>query len=363
MIAFGSMSITLLIGVLQGTVIAILLLRSAGNRLANRYLAFLILAFAALITPYVIGFAGFYDRWPWLSFAPFSYTMAFGPLVWLYTRALIGLPTAKAWGHFVPVCVQFLSQALVFPLPLATKNWWDATAHAPYISPLFEIATIVSIALYGTLAYRCYRAYARWLVDARADAVDFDPRWIRNFLIAMLVVTIAWTGFLIADWINPRRNYFDHFWLYVTFSVLVIALGVEGWRHAQIRFPQQQWPEEGPAPATDRDWNAMAQAWVEELDRAQHWRDPDVTLASLARSLGTNTVYLSRAFNLGLGENFNAVINRRRVAAVQRALADPAEARDMLTIALEAGFGSKASFNRAFVDFTGQTPSAWRRKS
>jgi hypothetical protein len=51
MIAFGSMSITLLIGVLQGTVIAILLLRSAGNRLANRYLALLILAFAALITP------------------------------------------------------------------------------------------------------------------------------------------------------------------------------------------------------------------------------------------------------------------------------------------------------------------------
>ncbi|MBC7491670.1 MAG: hypothetical protein H7241_04385, partial [Novosphingobium sp.] len=190
------MSITLLIGVLQGTVIAILLLRSAGNRLANRYLAFLILAFAALITPYVIGFAGFYDRWPWLSFAPFSYTMAFGPLVWLYTRALIGLPTAKAWGHFIPVCAHFLSQALVFPLPLATKNWWDAIAHAPYISPLFEIATIVSIALYGTLAYRCYRAYARWLGDARADAVDFDPRWIRNFLIAMLVVTIAWTGFL-----------------------------------------------------------------------------------------------------------------------------------------------------------------------
>ncbi|GAC1574739.1 MAG: hypothetical protein NVS3B27_20270 [Novosphingobium sp.] len=130
-----------------------------------------------------------------------------------------------------------------------------------------------------------------------------------------------------------------------------------------MRFPQQQWPEDGPAPAADRDWKAMAQAWVDELDRAQHWRDPDVTLASLARSLGTNTVYLSRAFNLGLGENFNAVINRRRVAAVQRALADPAETRDMLTIALEAGFGSKASFNRAFVDFTGQTPSAWRRKS
>ena len=55
---------------------------------------------AALITPYIIGFAGFYDRWPWLSFTPLSYTLAFGPLLWLYAATLCGRPPSR----FRPSC-------------------------------------------------------------------------------------------------------------------------------------------------------------------------------------------------------------------------------------------------------------------
>jgi AraC-like DNA-binding protein len=79
--------------------------------------------------------------------------------------------------------------------------------------------------------------------------------------------------------------------------------------------------------------------------------------------LGTNTAYLSRGLNEGAGENFNAIINRRRVSAVQHWLASPTEQRDMLSLAFDAGFSSKASFNRAFADFAGMSPTAWRLKS
>ena len=122
MIRFGPMSITLLLCAAQGLVLAGLLFGARGNRGANRYLGLLILAVAALITPYIIGYAGFYDRWPWLSFAPFSYTLAFGPLIYLYTVSLVGRAPSPVWPHFVPVGVQFLADALVFPLPLPTKD-------------------------------------------------------------------------------------------------------------------------------------------------------------------------------------------------------------------------------------------------
>ena len=138
MIQFGPMSITLLICAMQGLLLAGLLLRSRQNRVANRWLALLILAVVALITPFIIGYAGFYDRWPWLSFAPFSYTLAFGPLVYFYTLSLVDELPERIWPHFVPVTLQFLANALVFPLPLATKNWWNTLAHEPVIDPLFE---------------------------------------------------------------------------------------------------------------------------------------------------------------------------------------------------------------------------------
>lgn len=62
MIEFGVLSISLMVGTAQGLVLALMLWRVVINRAANRWLALLIVAVAALITPYIIGFAGFYDR-------------------------------------------------------------------------------------------------------------------------------------------------------------------------------------------------------------------------------------------------------------------------------------------------------------
>ncbi|WDA40596.1 helix-turn-helix domain-containing protein [Erythrobacter sp. BLCC-B19] len=367
MIAFGPMSITLLICAMQGVLLAVLLARTKTNRAANRWLALLIAAVVALMTPYIIGYAGFYDRWPWLSFAPVSLTLAFGPLLYLYTVSLVEASPARVWPHFLPVTVQFLAYALVFPFPLPVKDRWNDAVHEPFIDPAFDFAALVSIAVYGAIAYRRYRTYRQWLDENRTDSVDFDPVWIRNFLVALVTTGAIWAGFLIAKRIDPARDYFDQFPLYVGYSLLVLYLGIAGWRHAETRFPQALAPPEPeptpPASAPLRDWAAQGEAWIARIDAEQLWRDPALTLASLARTLGTNTTYLSRALGAASGENFNAIINRRRVAAIQALLAVPGEERDLLTLALDAGFNSKASFNRAFREFAGMNPSAWRSKS
>jgi AraC-like DNA-binding protein len=104
----------------------------------------------------------------------------------------------------------------------------------------------------------------------------------------------------------------------------------------------------------------MGARFEAQIEAQALWQDPDMTAASLARALGTNTNYLARAFNDGLGANFNAVINRRRVREVQAWLADPADGRAILAMAMDAGFRSKASFNRAFAEFAGMSPTAAR---
>lgn len=368
LISFGPMSITLLLCAIQGVVLAGMLLRARVNRQANRFLALLILALVALITPFIIGYAGFFDKWPWLSFAPFSYTLAFGPLLYLYAVGLVGVLPGRVWQHFIPVLVQFLCDALVFPFPLATKDWWNGAFHEPVVSPTLDAATIASLAVYGIAAYRRYGDYRRWLDENRTDGADFDPSWIGNFLHALGIATLVWIGFMAANVIDPTRNYFDQFLLYVTFSVLVLYLGTAGWRHAETLFPRMTpvaapSSEAGPQPTAGRDWAEQGRIWIDRIDRERHWRDPDLTLASLARALGTNTAYLSRALGAASGENFKTLINRRRVTEVQRRLAEPGEPGDLLPLAFEAGFNSKASFNRAFADLTGMSPSAWRLKS
>lgn len=367
MISFGPLSLTLLFGSLQGLILACLLFTVPTNKGANRFLALLIMAVASMITPYTIGFAGFYDAYPWLSFAPFATSLSFGPLLYFYAFRLTGGQLPKHWWlHFVPYFIQFLNQALVFPLPIATKNWWDGVAYAYIISPTLTVAALVSVAVYGAATWRRYRTYYAFLENTRTDGVRFDPSWIAHVLIALCAMALVWSGFAIADAMNPERTYFDRFWMYVGLSLLAIYLGVEGRRNAHIPFPVFDLSLQAVAePQRDegRSWGDLASALNMRVDQDQLWRDPDITVASLARALATNTGYISRALNEGMGVSFSTFINQKRVAALKAKLSEPSESRDLLTLAFEFGFNSKASFNRAFSEYTGMSPSAYRRAS
>lgn len=91
-------------------------------------------------------------------------------------------------------------------------------------------------------------------------------------------------------------------------------------------------------------------------------RDETLSIAALAAQLGEPEYRLRRVINGSLGyRNFAQFINGYRLAEVKAALADPAQ-RDVpiITIALDAGFGSLGPFNRAFRDAEGVTPSEWR---
>ncbi|MDX2220008.1 MAG: AraC family transcriptional regulator [Burkholderiales bacterium] len=371
MIRFGAMSIILLLGALYGVLVAAMLWWSARNRLANRFLALLILVIVARLLPYIIGYAGYYDAYPWLSFAPWNVSLAFGPLLFLYVWCLTR-PLPARWGwHFLPVAIQFVYYCVMFMQPLAFKNDWDTHWQRPIIGPIQTVATFASLGVYWWLSLTHYRAWQRWLEAHVSDREDQHLEWVRNFLIALgatLAVWMAWEAF---EAFVVRLDYFQRFPLYVWLAVLVYYLGTEGLRHARREY--SQWlPEPAaandsvlPTPwpgASDRDWRALGERWRDELQREGWWRDPTLSLGKLARKLGTNTSHLSRAINEGLGQNFNEMVNRQRVAAVRAVLdAGGSEAEsDLLDIALAAGFSSKASFNRSFKAYAGVTPSEYR---
>lgn len=96
-------------------------------------------------------------------------------------------------------------------------------------------------------------------------------------------------------------------------------------------------------------------------DRA--YRDDSLTIGRLAHNLGVPEYRMRRVINQGLGQrNFAAYLNGHRIAEAKAALADPSQdAVPILTIALDAGFGSLAPFNRAFKAATGVTPTEYRR--
>jgi AraC-like DNA-binding protein len=117
-------------------------------------------------------------------------------------------------------------------------------------------------------------------------------------------------------------------------------------------------PPDDPAEA------ALLAALRREMEERRAYREDSLSIGGLAARLGLPEYRLRRLINQRLGHrNFSAFVNSYRLAEVMAWLADPSQAdAPILTLALDAGFQSVGSFNRAFRSRTGTTPSEFRRR-
>jgi AraC-like DNA-binding protein len=123
-------------------------------------------------------------------------------------------------------------------------------------------------------------------------------------------------------------------------------------------------PSRRDASPPDPEQDQLAQALARAMSERHIYRQEDLSVASLAAQLGVAEYRLRRLINQRLGHrNFNSYVNGLRLDQARAALADPAQRQlPVLTIALDAGFGSIGPFNRAFKAATGLTPTDYRRQ-
>lgn len=92
------------------------------------------------------------------------------------------------------------------------------------------------------------------------------------------------------------------------------------------------------------------------------YRREGLTIAALSKHVAIQEYRLRQLINGELGyRNFNDFLNHYRIAEVSEKLSDPALDRiPILTIALDSGFRSLSSFNRAFKNIHRLTPTEFR---
>jgi AraC-like DNA-binding protein len=92
--------------------------------------------------------------------------------------------------------------------------------------------------------------------------------------------------------------------------------------------------------------------------------EPELNLQSLAAKIGLSSHHLSQVINHGKSANFYDFINSYRVDEVKQQLVKVENSnRSVLSIAFDAGFNSKATFNRIFKERTQKTPSQYRKEN
>jgi AraC-like DNA-binding protein len=365
-LTFSWRTALLLVAVLHLLVAAFILLRRNWDPSAYRILSLFLLVIVGVLMPQMIGFAGFYKAWPWLSFAPFDNALAAGPLLLLFTY-LLTRGEIPRWILLllIPAAIELVYQVYWFVQPLERKWAWVADFHDPYIQPVLNAAMIALAAVGVVGSVRQSRRYRAWLDGATSVRAEFDPGWLSKCLWVFIATVLVWaiTNALHTFW--APLSYVQEYPAYLFLAASAYAIAQLALIHGREPFPKMPAntaPQTLPGPVHDPSTLADDAEALRRFVREQRlYLEPRLTLGELARRRATNQTDLSRLINQGLGVNFNRFINALRVEEAQQRLRRGNG--DILEVALDSGFGSKATFNRVFREITGRSPSEWRRSA
>ncbi|MBL7664429.1 MAG: helix-turn-helix transcriptional regulator [Bacteriovoracaceae bacterium] len=114
---------------------------------------------------------------------------------------------------------------------------------------------------------------------------------------------------------------------------------------------------------TQEELVALSKDVYSYLQTSKNYLNPELRVTDLSQRFNLPLYKISQVLNIGLQQNFTEVVMKLRIEEAMNRLRDPKFQEDkILSIAMDCGFVSKSTFNTAFKNYTGLTPSQFREK-
>ena len=366
--------IILCIGLTQGVVFAaILWKKSTKEYLANKFKAILLIVASYELLNQVLRLfdIGYYDVWYHLTL---DLEWSYGPLLYLYVKAQV-TPNLKLnrkdlW-LFAPILIQ-----IVCSIYVRSQNFfWDGTkdsltwlgyyGYAYWMN--YSTVPIIACILIIFFSYKSIQLLKK-LEPQEVDQKNF--RWVYNlvrlFGIYYLIVLIILVTDLVVylNTVSIDYYYFLRFYYYPFFigvAILSYWFGISSIiRDDQRVLRIRKKISDSELQILEDLTNKLNTLMIEE----RVYKESTLTLNSLAEKLDTKAYLLTKTLNEVIHKSFTDYVNEYRVSEIQRLIQNPENDKyTLLSLAYEAGFNSKSSFNRAVKKHLGISPSELKRVS
>lgn len=366
--------ILLTIGAIQGIVYGLILYKSSTlNKTANRILAVILflLSYRLIIQIMRLLGIGYYDAW---YYAMIDLSWIHGALIYFYTKAQTETNfriKRKDWVHFLPVVIQIICSVFV----RLQNLYWDGTKESlswlgyyGYVvwmnnSTIYIVASTLII----IYAYKSQKLLSS--VNDNLEITDKKLQWIKRIIRSFLIYFSFVLLVLLIDLIVYKSEndgsyfYFTRFYYYPFFigiAVLTYWIGLEG-------FSRRNDPELSIKNTIGSDELQRLKVISKKLQQAMEenkaYKDQELSVNSLAKQLDIKPYLISRSLSIINNQRFNDYVNTYRVREIQTLLSDAKNSKyTLLSLAMEAGFNSKSSFNRAIKKQLGISPSELKIK-
>ena len=370
------------LGAVQGILLSAFLFSIKVNKISNRLLGLLTMFWSFILIQFSFEMQGIMDEFPHLFRTISTLIFTLFPLQYLYVKYLLydlkKFRKADLW-HFAPAIINILIALDFYFLSGPEKLEWIRNK-----STFYNIAEIVGnevIAAQG-IVYSIL-IFVR-LAKYKKEIENYESNVAETILFALyrssILILISW----IIGAIAVNLELFDipvdgNLFIYV---YLIIVLVIYITSYVAIKTPEvfkldestmnvvllksHHVAKEIPDPdiKTIEEYKPEVETFDHELNSLMEndkpYLEPDLNLLQLADKVKLSRNQLSYIINQQHQMNFNEFVNSYRIEEVKRLMLDPANKHlKLISLAYDAGFNSKASFNRIFKQMTDMTPSQY----
>ncbi len=381
------LNILFIVTAAQGFFLTALIIHKYGRFYPNRFLSALMLVYSLILVDMMVQDSGLFAGHSRIMLIVMGFPLLVGPLHYLYALALIRheeAPKLRDGIHFLLFLLLelFLIPAVLHPdIDIIMVSQHQEEPGIPLLFFAFNwLVNIVGIT-YMVLTIRLLTRHDYRMREMYSSVEKVKLEWLR--LITWVGVGV-WCVFLVENIFMLAGIDLTH--LYSLSSGLgafyVYALGYTGLAKSGVlrhTIPEAgsgtvrkagstegqtadsrvvKYERSGLSPDKAREYKEQLLGLMETN---RPYRNSELTLQELADLLRISPHNLSEVINTQLRQNFFDFINRYRVREVMENLTSPdLQHLKILSIAFDAGFNSKTSFNTIFKKSTGQTPSEYR---
>lgn len=333
-----------------------------------------------------------------------------GPSLYFFVRGVLtdrpGIRLKDVW-HFIPAVL-----ALVIISPYIFKPWslklqvadeiihnYRVITQVPF---LFEYQPIVNFIL-RNVSILGYIIYCLWWIQrfdrnypGRLRIPHWDARKVLRFMRLLLGICLFGTLALIPPYYGFHTDksitsiqFAAQPWMYIFTGILAfipliilfnpeVLYGIprvssrpvskEVVAEVGVEANHDSAPEPMPVPAvSDRTegegrFNELAERIVVFMEEQRPYLDPECSIESLAAQLEVPKHHVYYCFNSILKTRFTQMRSEYRIRYAQALIREGAfSSRTLVSIGLESGFSSSASFRSVFKEITGMSPREYQR--
>jgi AraC-like DNA-binding protein len=372
----------LIIGVFEGIFLAALLLTKKRRTISDTILATFFLIFSLNI---FLSFMEAYNRQNGFPYPIFILTAApllllHGPFLWLYIKSLTDQYfriKPKYYLNLIPFLALLLQHSLTIYI-LPTENRIEYVQNEifkqTFAYPFFIVLIALSPIAYFYLGLRLIRQYKQKIEGYFSQTAGIDLKWLRMIFGSWISISVLINSFFIIDLVYPIAPFgMMQFFSFVIAAIYVIFIGFYGLRQENVFLTNSinlnlevatAQPVDSYSKPLKEDEKEFIQTLLKHMNEHKPYLQSEITLKALSDELKVGTEYLSEIINNDLNKNFFDFINHYRIEEFKNQSKNEKNKHlNIIGLAFNCGFNSKATFNRVFKNSTGLTPSEYINKS